>query len=48
MAELSSGNMGVYALPWNPAALNRPMNQTQPILLLQTVQFRTAAVRGTQ
>jgi hypothetical protein len=48
IAELSTGNMGVFALPWNGGALNRPMNQTQPIVLLQTAQFRTAAVRGSQ
>jgi len=48
VAELSSGNMGVYTLPWSQGVLNRPVNPMQTIILLQTVQFRTAAVRGTQ
>jgi hypothetical protein len=48
VAELSSGNMGVYTLPWTPGNLNRAMNPIQAIILLQTVQFRTAAVRSAQ
>lgn len=48
VAELSSGNMAVYGMPWNPAALNRPLNPQSPLVLLQVVPFRTTAVRGAQ
>jgi hypothetical protein len=46
VAELSSGYMGVYALPFSPAALTRGGGgQTQFLIPLQVVAFRTGAVR---
>jgi len=45
VAELGSGNMGVYCLPFNAAQQNRAMNAVQSILALQVVPFRTTAVR---
>jgi hypothetical protein len=46
VAELTSGKMAVYAIPWSRGQ----SNATQPIrsrfMLLDVVQFRTNAVRG--
>lgn len=45
VGELSGGYLGVYALPFNPGALNRLNPQQQPLIPLTVLPFRTAAVR---
>lgn len=45
VAELSKGLLGVYALPFNSAALNRVNPQAQPIYALTILPFRSTTVR---
>jgi hypothetical protein len=47
IAELGTGNLGVYAVPFNPSVLSRPGPAPPASFFpLQVVTFRTAAVRG--
>jgi hypothetical protein len=46
VAELSSGMMGVYGVPYSPASIIRPVVNQQNLVLLQAVPFRSAPVRG--
>lgn len=46
VAELGSGKMASYAIPFNRSALNRPGAVVEAIVLLQVVPFRGAAIRG--
>jgi hypothetical protein len=45
VAELSSGLLGVYAVPFNPGSINRVNPQKQPLIPLTMLPFRTTAVR---
>ncbi|HEX4148387.1 MAG TPA: hypothetical protein VHY20_05345 [Pirellulales bacterium] len=45
VAELTGGMLGVYALPFNPGAIQRLNPVPQPVALLQVLPFRTTAVR---
>lgn len=46
VAELTTGNMGAYALEFTRAWLNTPGAAQKQFVPLQVVQFRGAAVRG--
>ncbi|HEY5315391.1 MAG TPA: hypothetical protein VIK18_22865 [Pirellulales bacterium] len=47
VAEMNSGYLAAYVLPYNPAAITRPsMPNAQSLLLLNVIPVRSVAVRG--
>jgi hypothetical protein len=47
VAEMNSGYLAAYVLPYNPAAIVRPgMPNAQSLLLLNVIPIRTVSVRG--
>jgi hypothetical protein len=47
VAEMNSGFLAAYALPYNPAAIVRPtMPNAQSLFLLNVIPIRSVSIRG--
>jgi hypothetical protein len=48
VAEVTSGQLAAYVIPWQPAKQSSGTPQVGSFILLQKVPIRTAAIRGTE